>query len=554
MGQLAGALQPMLTRALRAIPIVVIFVAAAALVTIQLWSARAWPATHESGVFAGRTYVYAEHLREGDILPMWSSADNAGFGSPQPGLYHRLFYVVSGAARLTGLPMKGALAVAVVTFLAVGAGGMARLARELGARRDIAISAGLLLLLANYTTTNWLIRGAFAELSAAMLVPWLLWGLVRTARDSSLHLALPIVVGLMIWAHTALAFVVAVLIGTALAIAAVARRISLRALWTRGAAIRVLAGVAIAVPSLATLAVMNQGYDLGRLTPPFFEPRNNFRSPMDYVVDRDWQWGDTARGVTVQLDWPVLLLLGGVVIALVRQRRAARGADAVKPLADTGLWVLTALAGVAALLQLGISGPLYDLVPGLELIQFPWRLLSVLVPTLIALALALLVRLASPERSRHVAIACVFGGVALGGAFAPLDYGRNSLAVDPADLVLDEYGTYVPTAAISTRPPNRARLDEWVRAEGCEVRPLTPAGESTTLTFETTCRDQTIVPLPQFSNDLHRVSVDTADRSVRCARVADWPALCAVELPAGRHEVRLQLASWRVFLRQLLPG
>ena len=91
--------------------------AAAVSSTWQLWSRAGWPANHEGIDFAVRTRIYAAHLRYGDLLPLWSSIDNRGFGSPQPALYHKLTYLVSGTGVALGASPKVALVATVWFFL-----------------------------------------------------------------------------------------------------------------------------------------------------------------------------------------------------------------------------------------------------------------------------------------------------------------------------------------------------------------------------------------------------------------------------------------------------
>ena len=111
---------------------IALFVAVATVTTHHLWGASGWPQNHEATTFAVRTQIYADHLRAGDLLPVWSSRDNGGLGSPQPALYHKLFYLTAGSLRVAGASLKNALVLATVAFLVIGAAGTRRLAAALG--------------------------------------------------------------------------------------------------------------------------------------------------------------------------------------------------------------------------------------------------------------------------------------------------------------------------------------------------------------------------------------------------------------------------------------
>ena len=72
---------------------------------------------------------------------------------PQPGLYHRLFYLVAGTIHALGVSIKASLVLTLATFLAAGGLGMRRLVRSLATDRWVSALAGLAFMGATYTTT-----------------------------------------------------------------------------------------------------------------------------------------------------------------------------------------------------------------------------------------------------------------------------------------------------------------------------------------------------------------------------------------------------------------
>ena len=60
------------------------FVATATATLMPIWRGEGWPLGHDGTSFAQRTLVYARHMAIFDLLPVWSSSDAAGFGSPMP--------------------------------------------------------------------------------------------------------------------------------------------------------------------------------------------------------------------------------------------------------------------------------------------------------------------------------------------------------------------------------------------------------------------------------------------------------------------------------------
>src|SRR5207253_4129427 len=118
------------------------------------------------------------------LLPVWSRFAPTGHGTPAPLFYHRLFYLVSGAFAIpSGTP--AGVRIALLFFLALGGMGMVAAARRLGAPWLHAIILGCYLPAANYTLTDWLVRGAMAEFSAMMLLPWVfLFGIAALSGSS----------------------------------------------------------------------------------------------------------------------------------------------------------------------------------------------------------------------------------------------------------------------------------------------------------------------------------------------------------------------------------
>src|SRR5262245_40180289 len=145
-------------------------------------------------------------------MPIWSSADVSGFGSPLPLMYHKLFYFLGGALALITGSIKSADVTAIALLLVAGAGGIALTLRSLGASRLAAIIGGCCLITANYTVTNWLVRGALAEFTSAMIVPWVLFYFVRSVNAGRIAAGLGISLGLLWLSHSVLGYFTGVIL------------------------------------------------------------------------------------------------------------------------------------------------------------------------------------------------------------------------------------------------------------------------------------------------------------------------------------------------------
>ena len=150
--------------------------------------------------------MYAAHLRHLDLLPVWSSSDGVGMGSPILLYYHHAFFYLAGAISLLGLGLKASVVTTIAIFLVFGAYGMRRVLTLVTTSRLLCVAGSLGFLFTNYVFTDWLDpRGDPAEFSALMIVPWLLYwclALVKFQRFS--YLIVPIMV-VLVNAHSAIA-------------------------------------------------------------------------------------------------------------------------------------------------------------------------------------------------------------------------------------------------------------------------------------------------------------------------------------------------------------
>lgn len=186
----------------------------AGLALSNVLAAEGWPKNHENNSFFLRSIIYAEHMQQGDFFPIWSSVDNYGAGSPQPAMYHKLFYLFTGLIILISGSTKFSIVMTLWISLFMGAFGVYILSRELGCSRLLAWAGATMLIFSNYTITNWLVRGAMAEFLAAMLVPYVLVFFTRwlnAENDGYEALFLGAATGVLFIAHSVLAYYVVIM-------------------------------------------------------------------------------------------------------------------------------------------------------------------------------------------------------------------------------------------------------------------------------------------------------------------------------------------------------
>jgi hypothetical protein len=505
----------------------------------QVGSMPTWPMNHELDSFFKRTEIYALHISQGDYFPIYSSSDNLGYGSAQPALYHKLFYVVSGWLHFFGLALKPAVMGSIWLFMVLGSLGVYRLCRLLECSPVIALIGALMLPLANYTVTNWLVRGAVAEFAGAMVVPWVLVYFLESFERQRLRIPLAVAMAVLFLAHSVLAYFLGAMLLIVAAVLVLGRVAGPGVLKARSLAWPAAAFVAITGPYLAAMHVLSKDYDISRIIPPKYQPENQVKDFKLYFWDKDDGFGRAWDAYTVQLDWPVLALLLAGVIGLAWHRRQSLTAGVV----GLACLVLLALA-----LQTGWAVPLYGFMPGALYLQFPWRLLAVMTPALIALALALAMRgLPRPPLAAALALACMF---MVSGAFVKIEYALlPPIDSDLSKLVFSSFREYIPTAQAGGDLPKPSDVYSQAGTQGCVIHEKDAMPESLMRSFEASCTRPATVPVPIFSSALH--FVETSKRRTACGSIAPYAALCAIALPEGKSEFGVRSPTFGSMLAPL---
>lgn len=149
-------------------------------------------------------------------------------------------------------------------------------------------------------------------------------------------------------------------------------------------------------PYLGVQFLIAGDYDMSRIIPAEYRPENQIKPLNLYFWDANWHWGHVWNSYTVQLDWPVLLLLVtgliyNIIVFVMRWKNNGgfnpEQAWFSRLAVSLPVKALILVLALAFILQTHWATPFYRHVPGAEFIQFPWRLLGVITPCLIALAL-----------------------------------------------------------------------------------------------------------------------------------------------------------------------
>jgi hypothetical protein len=347
---------------------------------------------------------------QGIAYPHWTPSANFGAGEPRFVFYPPLTWMLGAAL---GLVLPWTLVPIALTFLLLALTGLATraLARQ-GLVEGAATLAGCAAIFSGYALFTAYERSAFGELSGGFWIPLLLLLMLRDrnpsgtpmrrALDGSVALLALVVAGA--WLSNAPLGVMAsyLLAAVALVLALLKKSWAPVVRASVGAAV----GTGLAAVYLVPAAWEQRWADIRQATGDPGE-----------MIENSWLFGRHADPALelhdVELHRVSLLAVSMLAVALVGLLVSWRRGSLP---AKRSWWVPLALVPLAILfLQLPISLPVWNLLPKLRFLQFPWRWLVVLEAPM-AIFFASSVWFA--ERWRRVAVVAACTGVFLAAAVA----------------------------------------------------------------------------------------------------------------------------------------
>ena len=361
--------------------------------------------------------------RHGIPYPHWTPSPNYGAGEPRFIFYPPLTWMLGAAL---GLVLPWAWVPVAMVFLMLSATGLATfaLARRLLADNPATLAA-ITTILSVWVLYTAYERAAFAELTGGFWIPLLLLLLLRDnasaapvwrrALDgSTVPLAL-VLAGA--WLSNAPVGVMAsyLLGGVALGSAWLARS------WfpVLRAAIAGALGIALAAVYIIPATYEQRWVDILEATGASGEP--------GLKIENNWLFGlssDPAMKAH-NLELRFVSVLVTVMVAVALLSAVAVWVRRVEPVARNSWIILSCIPVVALLLQLPISLPLWDVLPKLRFLQFPWRWLVVVEAPMAILLAAAVWPSASAKRLQRVLISVACGIFLIGSlSFATLTFFR----------------------------------------------------------------------------------------------------------------------------------
>jgi hypothetical protein len=313
--------------------------------------------THDGYYHLYRFLELGLAVRAGDLYPRWAPEFALGFGYPVFNYYPPLALYLALPFDLLGLGLIAAFGLGQLVSMWVGTAGAYVLVRDQSGRLA-GVVAGVLFGSLPYLLLDVHLRGAIAETLGLALLPWVCWSLRRAAEaPSRSHLALASVsVAALAFGHN-----ITLLMGLPVAVA-----YALLSGVTRQRLARVVAAVALGLVASALYwapALLERGLVTHEvLTTGFYDFHNHFH-PLPGLIQLTplFEYRYDYFGHFL-FKAGLLQVLLAVLGAALRWRR------------ETIFWSAVVVLGL--LLQVEPSAPIWETIPLLPFVQFPWRLLT----------------------------------------------------------------------------------------------------------------------------------------------------------------------------------
>jgi hypothetical protein len=390
---------------------VVILLAAAAAVAPQLL--RGNSCGHDFDFHLVSWFDCLNSWRHGILYPHWAPSANYGAGEPRFIFYPPLTWMLGAAL---GLILPWNLVPIALTFVILAATGLATRALARQAFSDGAATlAGCAALFSGYTLFTAYERSAFGELTGGFWIPLLLLlllrdrnpsqSLIRRAFDGSTALLALVVAGT--WLSNAPLGVMASYLLVAVALAAALLQKS----WAP--IVRALTAAAVGI-GLAAVYLIPAAWEMR-----WIDIRQATDDPGE-MIENSWLFARHSnpllqlhdvelQRVSIIAVAMITLALAGVLVSRLRNTLPAK----------LSWWLPLALIPFAILfLQFQISLPVWNLLPKLRFLQFPWRWLVVLEAPMAIFFASAVWPSQSAQRWRRITVAAACAAVFLAASAA----------------------------------------------------------------------------------------------------------------------------------------
>ena len=501
-----------------------------------------WPHNHEGLSFMSRSEIYADHFKRGDLLPIWSSNDAYGMGSPLPLFYQKIFYYMSGTVLFVTGSLKFSIVSSLAIFMLTGAYGMRFCVQKVTKQKELILVVPIILLLTNYAFTDWLVRGAMAEFAAMMLVPWVLWWCLKLLIEKEFSVSIAVILFLLINAHNITALFALFPLVTAYALFLFSEKRAGFLSTSRKLLLSVAGLLVLLAPELILQKLFLATYNPSKITQGGYLATEHFGKLSSYFYNPSYVWLKAWDSFSIQIDYGIWIpiIVGALVVALLALTKNKRYKK-IKVSQSIGIFLVINLI-FFFFLQIDASRVVYEHLKILQFLQFPWRLLVYTTPLGIILVAYFVSILCPPRYLKYIVLAWLASFILLSPLLKTFDYDflpskTFSYTVQdnqPSNFggQLGGIGEYLPrvengNSELGSQKTLKIYLDLSVKGETaqtisggpCSVRAIDSIYyEPSNLTVDITCEAPSQIALPISYNDFSTVWDITHNKELEYTR------------------------------------
>lgn len=385
-----------------------------------MWEAPALLAGHSARKDLARLVEFDAAIRAGDFFPTWSPDLYSGYGSPIFQFYPPLTYYITEVPVLMGFDYATALKLTQLLALLFSGLAMYLLASTYFSGWAACLG-GIFYMLGPYRLVDMFVRHALAEHCAFIWLPLIVWGTERFVSTSS---RIGLVTGALATAGLIFTHNVMALIGLPFCVAAgwafASRKRGILSPKAFGAAGAVAAlGVGLAAifwwPAMVGRAFTQAE---ASLTGGYYDFHRHFVEGWQFL-DTHWSFGISGGGAGNQMPLQIGLLhlfagLGALAMVLGRWQGEGEGGR------RRALWSIVGVSmmAIGVVMCCRWSQVLWEWLPLVRYVQFPWRFLGLIVFGAAICATALFDRFAATSE-RAGTIASLVGLAVIMAAYFP---------------------------------------------------------------------------------------------------------------------------------------
>ena len=349
-------------------------------------------------------YTFYDAVRSGDLYPSWPGETNLGFGDIGIRFYPPLAYYIVILFRSLTDSWTTALAAAICFWFFVGGLGTYLLARESFSEKA-SLAGAVVFMAMPYHVNQVYNAGLFAEFAGLAILPFCFLFVRRVVLSGKIADVAGLAVSFALLILTHLPLVIIGSIGLAVYALALLRRDNARAgILKLGSAL----AAALSMSSFYWVRMISElglvSHTLPQFTERKYDFHQNFLAAIFYVPIGEY--GETSLWFTDLLFAITLaVFIPAVVVLHLTRTRAER--NSTLP--------LLAVLGATVFLATPLSLPLWNNLPLLGKIQFPWRFLGLIVLAGSVLVAASCDHVITAFRTRFRPLALIAAGLLIAG-------------------------------------------------------------------------------------------------------------------------------------------